>query len=71
VELVLTLASEIIPVDGIDFAGLLPPELQNYVMIGAGVSAQSSNREAGQALIRFLSSAAVDPALKANGMERH
>lgn len=69
-ELVLTLASEIIPVAGLELAGLLPQELQNYVTIGAGISPQSKNRETGQALIRFLSSSAIDAALKANGMQR-
>lgn len=69
-ELVLTLASEIIPVAGLDFAGLLPKALQNYVTIGAGISPLSKNRDAGLALIRFLSSSAINPALKANGMQR-
>ena len=70
VELVLTLASEIIPVKGLDFLGVLPSEFQSEVTIVAGVSAQARNREAALALIRFLASAAVDPALQANGMQR-
>jgi molybdate transport system substrate-binding protein len=70
VDIVLTLASEIIPVKGIELVGLLPQEVQNYVMIGAALNEKSANRDAAQAFIRFLSSNSVDAALKANGMER-
>lgn len=70
VEIVLTLASEIIGVDGVDYVGQLPPSLQNYVVISGGVGAQASHRAAGEALIRFLHGPATEAALAANGMER-
>jgi molybdate transport system substrate-binding protein len=71
-ELVLTLASEILPVAGIELVGPLPSEHQQYVGFSAGVGAAAagSNKDASMALIKFLASPAVAPVLKAKGMER-
>ena len=68
-ELVLTLVSEILPIKGIELAGPLPGELQTYVSLSAGVGAKAKNAAAAKALVKFLSSPAIAPTLKAKGME--
>jgi len=68
-ELVLTLASEILPVHGIELAGPLPDTLQGYINFAAGVSANANNAEAAKAVIQFLTGPAAAPVYKAKGME--
>ncbi len=70
VEYVLTLISEIKPAHGVDLVGPFPAKYQNYVSFAVALSPNSKNAEAGKALIKFLTSSAVDPVLKAKGMER-
>jgi molybdate transport system substrate-binding protein len=53
-----------------DFLGGLPPELQSYVRLSIGVSASSREPEAARALLRFLMSPTLTPALNAKGIER-
>jgi molybdate transport system substrate-binding protein len=69
-ELVLTLVSEIIGVPGVDLVGPLPKEVQNYVVMTAGVGAQAKDRTGAEALIKFLSGPAIEQTLKSHGMER-
>lgn len=69
-EMVLTLASEILPVAGIELVGPLPAEFQQYVSFSAGVGAAASNKDAAQALVKFLASPTIAPVLKAKGMDR-
>lgn len=68
-QYVITLASEILPVRGIELLGPLPSEFQHYVGFAAGTAAQSAHAEAARKLIAFLASPAVVPVLKAKGME--
>ena len=68
-ELGFTLISEILPVSGAELAGLLPAELQSYVVFTAGVGASSKETEAAKAFINFLKAPAALPVLKAKGME--
>jgi len=68
-ELVLTLISEILPVPGIELAGPIPAEFQNYVAFEAGISAGSINPTAGRALIQFLTTPLAVRVLKSKGME--
>ena len=68
-ELVLTLISEILPVEGIRLAGPIPKEFQSYVAFEAGLSATSQNSDSAKALIQFLSSSTAAAAFKATGME--
>ena len=68
-EMVLTLASEILPVHGIDLIGPLPGPLQGYVSFAAGTSSKAQNAEVAKAVIQFLKSAAAGPVYKAKGME--
>jgi molybdate transport system substrate-binding protein len=68
-ELVLAPLSEIKTVPGIDVLGLFPKEFQEPIVMAAGVSANAANAESAKALLRFLTSAAAAPAIKASGME--
>lgn len=69
-ELVFAPVSEIIPVAGIEVLGLFPPEFQSPLVMSAGLSAKNENRTAAEAFIKFLTSPAAEPAIKASGMER-
>jgi molybdate transport system substrate-binding protein len=68
-ELVLTLVSEIVPVQGIQLLGPLPTELQGYVSFAGGRSPTARDAAAADAVLRYLSGPAAEPALEANGME--
>jgi len=60
----------ILEMPGAELLGPLPPELQTYVHLSIGASAGSKEPEAARALLRFLTSPAASPALKAKGLER-
>jgi molybdate transport system substrate-binding protein len=68
-DLVLTLASEILPVHGIELVGPLPESLQGYVNFAAGIDPHSKNGEAAQSIIQFLTGPSAAPVYKAKGME--
>jgi molybdate transport system substrate-binding protein len=61
--------SELLGVQGLDYAGAIPAELQLVQMFGAAVVAGSKEIEAGKRLIAFLTSARAATAIRANGME--
>ena len=68
-EIGLTQVSEILPVAGAELAGPLPPELQQYTVFPAALSAAAIQAEAGQALLKFLKSPDAAKVLKAKGLE--
>lgn len=61
--------SELLPIAGIDFVGTLPPEVQKVTVFSAGVSATSKAPEAARALIQYLASPAVAPAVIKAGLD--
>src|SRR2546427_3035820 len=61
--------SELLPVPGIDYVGPLPPEVQKVTVFSAGIASSSKHPEAARALIRFLASPAVVPAIRKSGLE--
>ena len=61
--------SELLPVQGADFIGPFPPELQLYTMFAAGVAAASTQRDAAQAFVDALLEPTAAAMLKANGLE--
>jgi len=61
--------SELLPVAGVDYVGPLPPEVQRVTVFSAGVAAGAGAPDAARALIRFLASPAVAPAIRKSGME--
>ena len=69
-DLGLTVSSTILTTRGAQLAGLLPRELQEYVVYTAGVSPASKDPQAAKALIDFLNSERATPVMKAKGLER-
>jgi len=61
--------SELLPVSGIDYVGPLPPEAQKVTVFSAGIAVGAKQPEAARALIQFLESPAVVPAIKKSGLE--
>ena len=68
-EIVLTLASEILPAPGVDYVGPLPAELQGYVSFAAGVGPSTSAAADGARFIESLRARSVAKTYEANGME--
>lgn len=56
-------------VPGTDFVGPIPAELQIYLQFAVGVGTAATEPEAAKALVRFLTSEAAAPVIKAKGME--
>jgi molybdate transport system substrate-binding protein len=70
VELGMVVITQILTSPGVELVGPIPREIQFYVNWSAGVSLNSNAPEAAKELLKFLTSPAVDPVLKAQGMER-
>src|SRR3984957_18452441 len=68
-ELVFAPLSEILPVHGVAVLGLFPKEFQAPVVMTAGVAAGARDADGAKALITFMRSSRVAPAIKASGME--
>ena len=61
--------SELLRVDGADFVGPFPTELQNFTTFTAGVSTNAKELEAATALLRYLAGPAARAVIRAKGME--
>jgi molybdate transport system substrate-binding protein len=61
--------SELLPVQGADFVGPFPPELQLDTMFAAGVATASTQRDASHAFVDALMEPTAATMLKANGLE--
>jgi len=61
--------SELLPVAGIDYVGPLPPEIQEITVFAAGIATAARERDAAQALIRYLRSPEAAPLIRRSGME--
>ncbi len=68
-ELVLTLTSEIVPVEGLELVGPFPTELQEYVSFAAAINPASTEPDAARRLLEQLTSAEMLRALQPHGME--
>ena len=68
-ELAVQFISELLLVPGVEIVGPLPPEIQSYIVISAGVSKEAADPKAAGRLVRFLSSPAVAPVLPEAGLE--
>lgn len=68
-EYAIQMISELVLVAGVEVAGPLPPDLQSYTDMAAGVGAAASDAAAAQRLVQFLVSPAAAPVLKASGLE--
>jgi molybdate transport system substrate-binding protein len=68
-EIGITQISEILPAAGVELAGPLPPEVQNYTVFPAAAAAASRQAEAAGALLKFLGSPDAARVMKAKGLE--
>jgi molybdate transport system substrate-binding protein len=69
VEIGVFLVSEVLPVRGVTLVGLLPSELQSYVVYAGAVAVDSASPEPALAFVRFLSNPAKREHWKAAGFE--
>ncbi len=67
-ELAIHQISEILAVKGAELVGPLPPDIQNYTVYSAGISASTKEREAAEAFLKFLSGSEAASMLKKKGM---
>lgn len=68
-ELTVITVPNIIGVEGVALAGLLPDELQNYATFSVGLSANAKEPKAAQELIAFLRSPVAAAAIRSKGLE--
>lgn len=68
-ELVITLIPEIKFFKGVELAGPVPADLQSYINFAGGVATSTHNADAAKALIKFITSPAAAPILKAKALE--
>ncbi len=60
--------SELLPIEGLDFIGEIPPEVQQTVFFSAGITTDTKSLEAARDLIGFLASTNAAPIIKKTGM---
>ncbi|MGR4869746.1 substrate-binding domain-containing protein [Variovorax sp. LARHSF232] len=68
-ELGLQQVSELLPIEGIDYVGPLPAEVQRVTVFSAGIATGSKQPEAARELIRYLNSPAAAPTIAKTGLE--
>jgi molybdate transport system substrate-binding protein len=61
--------SELLPIEGIDYVGPLPDEVQRVSTFSAGVATHARNPDAARELIAFLASEAVAPLVRRYGLD--
>jgi molybdate transport system substrate-binding protein len=69
VEMVVLPVSEILSVQGVDFVGTIPADLQ-FVQVFAAVVKDAKNPEGSKRLIEFLASVKATPTVEKWGMKR-
>jgi molybdate transport system substrate-binding protein len=69
VELGMQQINVILPVAGIDYAGPLPQELQDYVEFSAGLLTVSKEPAAAKAMLGFMATREAEPLIRKSGME--
>jgi molybdate transport system substrate-binding protein len=61
--------SELMPVEGIDIVGPLPPDLQKMTVFSAGVGSGAKAGDAAKALAAYLAAPPALPVMKKHGLE--
>lgn len=61
--------SELLPVEGIDYIGPLPAQVQRVTVFSAGIATSSKQPEAAKQLIQYLHSPAAAPTIAKTGLE--
>ena len=68
VELGFQQVSELLPIEGIDFVGEIPAQVQQTVPFSAGITTRTQNVDTARDLIQFLASTEAAPVIKKTGM---
>jgi molybdate transport system substrate-binding protein len=68
-EVAIALVSEILSVPGVQLAGPFPPQFQKPVVMAAGISSSTKNRDVADKIVKSLKSAAAAPTIKAAGLD--
>ena len=68
-ELGFTQMSELMSVKGVDYLGPLPADIQMITVFAAAIHSAAAAPDAARALLRFLTSPASAPVLRAHGIE--
>ena len=68
VELGFQQISEILPIEGVDYVGPLPDEVQRITTFSAGITRRAKDVPSAQSLIEFLSSEEVAETIAATGL---
>lgn len=61
--------AELLPVPGVTFVGKIPESLQSVTRYSAGIPRNAKHPEQARKLLAYLSSAAVQPEVKATGLD--
>lgn len=69
-EILLTLVSEILPVEGLELLGPVPAEFQSYISFAGAVDAHAASRDAARAFIDCVAAPAATTTFTAKGIER-
>lgn len=69
VELAVISPPAILAEPGAELVGILPKELQNYIVYTAGVSAATKDADAAKALLKYLTTPAAMSVMKSKGLE--
>ena len=69
IDLALALVSEIVPAEGVQFAGPIPAEFQRKITMTAAIASSAHNRKAAERFIKSLTGPKAGKAIRAAGME--
>jgi len=69
-EILLTLVSEILPVEGLELLGPVPAEFQSYISFAGALGTRASSRDAARAFIDCVAAPAAAPTFAQQGIER-
>ena len=61
--------SELLPIEGIDLIGVLPPAVQRVTVFSAGVSTSRKDPAAARQLIGYFTSPVAAPTIRKTGLE--
>jgi molybdate transport system substrate-binding protein len=68
-EIGFTQVSELLAVEGIDYVGPLPPDVQHITVFSAGIHAAAPSPDAAKALLEFLTGPQAAAVIRHSGME--
>ena len=68
-DLAVQLMPELMAVPGVDVIGPFPPDVQSYVVLAGGISADTAQRERVKAFLAFLKSPAATAVIRAKGLD--